>query len=99
MLISSTSIYLQVNMKEVIFEIMMQQVLFLSTFIARGAQHLWKKVLYSDHCIERFLKAFVFLHKRGSTFFQFIESQHLIIKNVGFLFLCHSKFKIQYLRR
>jgi len=99
MLISSTGIFLQLNTKETIFENMMQHVLFLSTFTARGANHLWKKVLYSDHCIERYLKAIVFLDKKGSTFFQFIESQHLFIKNVGFLFLRHSNFKIQYLRR
>ncbi len=99
MLISNTCLLLHINTKAIIFGNMMQQVIFLSTLLERGSIYLLKKVLYSDYCIERFLKAIVFLHKKGSTFFQFIESQHLIKRNVGFLFRCHSNFKIQYLRR
>lgn len=65
----------------------MQSVIFPSTFLERGAEVLKKKVLFSQFCIKRFLKAIVFSIKKVTTFFLVYESQHFYSINVGFLFI------------
>jgi hypothetical protein len=84
--------------KLVIFGIMMQQMIFQSTFLHTGSRNLRKKVLFSN-CIVRFLKAIVFFEKKVTKEFSVIESQHFISRNVGFLFLWRTNSKNQYLRQ
>lgn len=99
MLISSTGIFPFINQKQAIFETMMQQVLFLSAFLKQRTKRLWKKAQFSHRCIQRFLKAIVFLHKKVTTFFLIIEDQYFLSKNVGLLFLGQINSKNQYLRQ
>ena len=84
--------------KLIIFDIMMQQVIFQSTFLHTSFQNLKKKVLFSN-CIVRFLKAIVFLEKMITTLSLVIENQHFNYRNVGFLFFGQTNSKNQYLRQ
>jgi len=43
--------------------------------------------------MKRFFKAIVFFRKKGSTFFQIIEDQHFIFRNVGLLFLYRNTLR------
>lgn len=97
MLISTAKYFQQKTYKQVIFDNMMQQVIFQSTFLQTGFFDLKKEVLFSN-CIVRFLKAIVFLLKKV-TLFPVIENQHFISQNVGFLFLRQTISKNQYLRQ
>ncbi len=86
-------------MKQVIFDVMMQHVIFQSNILRTGRNPQKKKVLFSKNCITRFIKAIVFSENIGNQFFLFIENQHFYSKNVGFLFLTQSSNKNQYLRQ
>jgi len=98
MLISTTTNFQEKIYKHAIFEIMMQQVIFPSDFLGKGFKSLKKKILFSQCCIARFLKAIVFFYKKV-TLFLVIENQHFISQNVGFLFLRQTISKNQYLRQ
>jgi len=85
--------------KLIIFDIMMQQVIFQSTFLTRGFNSLPKEVLFFERCRKRFLKAIVFLNKKGVTFFLNFENQHFHFRNVGFLLSGKSNSISKYLRQ
>lgn len=85
--------------KAIIFEVMMQQVIFHSYHLHRGIQSLKKRVLFSKFCIVRFLKAIVFSDKQVTNFIQVIENQHFVSQSVGFLFLHPVSSKNSILRQ
>lgn len=91
MLISTRCYFHQKIVKPVIFDNMMRQVIFQSTFLQTGFINLKRQVLFST-CIVRFLKAIVFSHKMV-TLLSVIENQHFISQNVGF-FLHRELLKI-----
>jgi len=72
----------------------MQRPLFLTTFLKRGINSLFKWVLFPYRCIRRFFKAIVFLNHEVKTIFQISENQHFVSKNVGFFLLEQTTNKI-----
>ncbi|KJF43938.1 hypothetical protein LH29_12825 [Draconibacterium sediminis] len=78
---------------------MMLRVIFHFTFLERGTNKRFEKVSFSHRCIRRFLKAIVFIYKKGSTFLAINEDQHFLFRNVGLLFFSQPHYQIQYLRQ
>lgn len=96
MLISTNSYFRQKKIKLINFGIMMQGLIFLSTFLKRGIKSFNKMVLFPYSCIIRFLKAIVFLNKKVITFFMINENQHYLSKMLVF-FCSHHNIKYKQL--
>ena len=67
----------------------MQCVIFLTTFLERGASGLNPRVPFPDVCIQRFYKTIVKLNKKVHTFFHHSENQHFLSRDVGFFLLAN----------
>jgi hypothetical protein len=78
---------------------MMLRVIFHFNFLERGTKKSFEKISFSHCGIRRFLKAIVFIDKKGSTFLPINEDQHFIFQNVGLRFFRQSHYQIQYLRQ